>query len=92
MPIGQRWQPIFDDVAFGVIRQHGHIPAPINTRDQRPVIGEEFREKRNEEQRAENDQRPIAALIGAEIRKPALRERREHQRRASKSMRGSTSV
>ena len=49
MPIGERWQAIFKNVAFGIIGQHRHIPAPINARDQRPVIGEEFREKRDEE-------------------------------------------
>ena len=92
MPIRQRRQAIFDNVAFRVIHQYRRIPAPINARDNGPIIGQEFSEKGDEKQHAENDQGPITALIGAEICQPALREWRNRHRRASKSMRGSTSV
>ena len=92
MPINQCWQTVFNNVTFGIIHQHGRIPAPINARDDGAVIGKKLGKKRDEEQHSENDQRPIAALIGTEILKPSLRKRGEHQRRASKSMRGSTSV
>ena len=79
---------------LGVGLEDREIEGAVVAHQDRPVVGDQFGEQADEEQRGEEDERPGAAPIGEESLEAAPRDRRKpHQApRASKSIRGSTSM
>ena len=76
---------------LGIVADQRRVEAAVVVDEDRLVVGQELGEQRQEEQHAEDHQRVDAALARAEVGEPPTIERR-HQPRASKSMRGSTTV
>ena len=90
--IGLGGQEIGAERILAVILQDRNEPVPVETDQQRPVVRDELGEEAEQEQREEHPHRPVAAAVLAEDGQAASRQRRKRHRRASKSMRGSTTV
>ena len=62
---------------FRIGEEHREVGLAVEANVERLVVGDEFREQRDHEQREENPQRPIAAPVGLEIPPAPLVDRRQ---------------
>ena len=73
--IGARLEPA--EFVLGIVEEDGKQDLALVGGDQRPVVGDEFREQRSDEQDEKDPERPCAALVAAEIVEAAPVHRRE---------------
>ena len=60
---------------LGIGLDHGRVKSAVVVNENRLVVGDEFREQADEEQREEGPQRPETAPVGPEIHQPPGRDR-----------------
>ena len=64
------------ELRFRIVHQHRHVERPVVAHQQRPVVGDELGEEAYEQQRAEDQERPVPAPVGAKVVQASSVERR----------------